>query len=216
MNAREKRDLWLSLLNWRCNNIFTVKNQARDEIIEKKSRFIASVFLVDSKEDAEKKISEIKKEFWDARHNVYAYVLPNNICKYSDDGEPQGTAGLPIFSILQKREITNVLVVVTRYFGGILLGKGGLIRAYSEAAKKALEKAIIYEIINYAKVRFICGYELKDKIFFYFDKAQIQYTSTFAENVQIEIEVPEEKIQEIVQDVIKLTENKITYTILSK
>jgi len=204
------------LLSWRCSNIFTVKKQAREEIIEKKSRFIASVFPITSKEEAEEKINELKKEFWDARHNVYAYNLPNNISKYSDDGEPQGTAGLPIYTVLQKREIINVLVVVTRYFGGILLGKGGLIRAYSEAAKKGLETSVVYEIIEHEKIKIECEYNLKDKLLFFFEKNEIQYTSAFAEKVEFEITIPKSKVEGFIKDIIKLTENRITYNILSK
>ena len=216
MNVPERKDLWLSLPNWRCNDIFTVKNQARAEIIEKKSRFIADVFPVSSKEEVDARINEIKKEYWDASHHVYAYILPGNISKFSDDGEPQGTAGLPMFTVLQKNEMTNVLCVVTRYFGGTLLGKGGLIRAYTEATKKALEKAEIFEIIKYSKVEFQCEYALKDKLLYFLEKSGIQYTSMFAEKVRMVIEIPDEKLQETIQNVIKLTENKIKYTILSK
>jgi len=144
------------LLSWRCSNIFNIKKSARDEIIEKKSRFIASVYPVFSKIEAEEKILEIKKEFWDATHNVYAYILPGNISKYSDDGEPQGTAGLPVYNVLQKKDLENVLVVVTRYFGGTLLGKGGLIRAYTDATKKGLESAEVFEVIEYSQVNITC------------------------------------------------------------
>ena len=204
------------MLNWRCSSIFTVKKYAREEIIEKKSRFIATVFPIKSKEEADERISELKKEFWDARHNVYAYNLPNNISKYCDDGEPQGTAGLPVFTVLQKKEIVNVLVIVTRYFGGILLGKGGLIRAYSDAAKKALESAEIFEIIEYANINVECEYNLKDKVLFFLNKREIQHTSVFGEKVVFEITIPKIEVEDFIQDVIKLTENKITYTILSK
>ena len=204
------------MLNWRCSSIFTVKKEAREEIIEKKSRFIGTVIPIKSKEEAEEKINEIKKEFWDARHNVYAYILPNNISKYSEDGEPQGTAGLPVFTVLQKREIVNALVVVTRYFGGILLGKGGLIRAYTEAAKKALEAAEIYEIIEYERINIECEYNLKDKVLFFLEKREIQHTSIFSDKVTFEITIPKIEVNDFIQDVIKLTENRITYTILSK
>ena len=95
------------MLNWRCSNIFSIKNNAREEIIEKKSRFIGSVYLIKDKKEAEEIIANVKKEFWDARHNVYAYILPDNICKYSDDGEPQGTAGLPVFNVLTKKNLQN-------------------------------------------------------------------------------------------------------------
>lgn len=204
------------MLSWRCSSIFTIEREARVEIIEKKSRFIASVFPVTSKEEAEEKVNMLKKEFWDAKHNVYAYNLENNISKYSDDGEPQGTAGLPVFTVLQKKEIVNVLIVVTRYFGGILLGKGGLIRAYSNSALKALEEAKVYEIIEYSKIKIECEYSLKDKILFFLKKHEIQHTSAFAEKVVLEITIPAKNSEKFLQDIIKLTENRITYTFLSE
>lgn len=204
------------MLSWRCSSIFTIEREARVEFIEKKSRFIASVFPVTSKEEAEEKVNVLKKEFWDAKHNVYAYNLENNISKYSDDGEPQGTAGLPVFTVLQKKEIVNVLIVVTRYFGGILLGKGGLIRAYSNSATKALEEAKVYEIIEYSKIKIECEYSLKDKILFFLKKHEIQHTSAFAEKVVLEITIPAKNSEKFLQDIIKLTENRITYTFLSE
>lgn len=204
------------MLSWRCSSIFTIEREARVELIEKKSRFIASVFPVTSKKEAEEKVNVLKKEFWDAKHNVYAYNLENNISKYSDDGEPQGTAGLPVFTVLQKKEIVNVLIVVTRYFGGILLGKGGLIRAYSNSALKALEEAKVYEIIEYSKIKIECEYSLKDKILFFLKKHEIQYTSAFAEKVVFEITIPAKNSEKFLQDIIKLTENRITYTFLSE
>ena len=105
------------------------------EIIEKKSRFIAHVLNVETEEQAQDYINKLKKKYWDARHNCYAYVIGDKgeIKKFSDDGEPSGTAGKPILDLIESRELTNCLVVVTRYFGGILLGTGGLVRAYQGA-----------------------------------------------------------------------------------
>lgn len=119
----------------------TVQNCDEIIIIEKKSKFIANVFYVESVNEAEKKISDIRKLYPDAKHNCYAYRVFENdmvIERQSDDGEPSGTAGAPIINILKKRDFINVLVVVTRYFGGILLGTGGLVRAYSEAVIQAI------------------------------------------------------------------------------
>ncbi|BCN30040.1 YigZ family protein [Anaeromicropila herbilytica] len=115
------------------------------EIIEKKSRFIATVVPVDTEEEALTFIEAQKKKYWDARHNCSAYVIgsKNEIIRCSDDGEPSGTAGKPMLEILVKEEIHNALVVVTRYFGGVLLGTGGLIRAYQKATKEGLNKSII-------------------------------------------------------------------------
>ena len=118
----------------------TVKKAASDEFTEKRSRFIGHIMPVKSREEAEEFIASIKSKYWDARHNVYAYVLRDgNIQKYSDDGEPQGTAGVPVLEVLLKEGVTDCVVVVTRYFGGILLGTGGLTRAYSKSAKIAIE-----------------------------------------------------------------------------
>lgn len=114
------------------------------EIVEKKSKFIANIFPVNSKEEAEKKIIEIKKKYHDAKHNCYAYIV-QNIEKCSDDGEPSGTAGAPLLDLLKNKELTNVVVIVTRYFGGILLGTGGLVRAYTETAKRAVEASKIVQ-----------------------------------------------------------------------
>ncbi len=118
----------------------TVKNAASDEFYEKRSRFIGYVSPVTSVDGANRFISEIKQKNWDAKHNVYAYALrEGNLKKYSDDGEPQGTAGVPVLDVILKSGVSDVCVVVTRYFGGILLGGGGLVRAYSHAAKIALD-----------------------------------------------------------------------------
>ena len=110
------------------------------ESVIEKSRFIANIRHVDTVAEADKFIAEMRKKYYDATHNCYAYVLDDNV-KFSDDGEPGGTAGKPIMDVLTGRELTNVLCVVTRYFGGILLGAGGLVRAYSKSAADAVAKA---------------------------------------------------------------------------
>ena len=204
------------MLSWRCSKIFNIRKPSREEIIEKKSRFIASVYPVFSKAEAEEKLSEVKKEFWDATHNVYAYILPDNISKYSDDGEPQGTAGLPVYNVLQKKDLENVLVIVTRYFGGTLLGKGGLIRAYTEATKVGLEAADVYEVIEYSTIFITCEYNIKDKVLFFLDKNNIKYVPNYSEKVVFEINIPESYVKDFIEDIIKLTENRISCEILSK
>ncbi|MDD5952761.1 MAG: YigZ family protein [Oscillospiraceae bacterium] len=120
----------------------TVGQQACDAFTEKRSRFIGYIQPVQTEEEALSFIQSIKSKHWDAKHNVYAYCLrEGQIKRYSDDGEPQGTAGIPTLDVLLKTGVTDVAVVVTRYFGGILLGGGGLVRAYSHAARLAVEKA---------------------------------------------------------------------------
>ena len=142
--------------------------------------------------------------------------MPDNISKFSDDGEPQGTAGLPVFEVLKKKDLVNVLVIVTRYFGGILLGKGGLIRAYSESVKKVLEKAEIYEIIERCRIEMEFEYDLKDKILNFIERSEMRYTSAFGEKVKVEIEVPKEKKEEFIKEIISFTNNNIKYHILSE
>ena len=116
-----------------------LRNTANIEFIEKKSVFIGFSTFVENEEQALEIVKQKKKEYADATHNVYAYVIGDSIARYSDDNEPQGTAGMPVLNSIRMSGLTDVLVVVTRYFGGILLGAGGLVRAYSTAASKALE-----------------------------------------------------------------------------
>jgi len=121
----------------------TVQREAQVEIIIQKSRFIGYCFPVEREEDALRLLEGIRKQHWDATHNCYAYCIgeQSQIARYSDDGEPSGTAGLPMMDVLRKKGVTNVLVVVTRYFGGILLGAGGLVRAYSKSTSEAVGAA---------------------------------------------------------------------------
>lgn len=143
----------------------TVKQFAFDEIVEKRSRFIGYCRPVSTQDDAIAFINEIKTKHWDARHNVYAYVLrEGNVSRYSDDNEPQGTAGIPVLDAIRKRGITDCVVVVTRYFGGVLLGVGGLVRAYSAAAKAGVDAAgeIEMELCSVCTMR--CSYTMYGKI----------------------------------------------------
>lgn len=126
------------------NEYKTVEIENSDEFVEKKSRFIGYVKPVKTQNEAVDFINSIKSKHWDAAHNVYAYVLKeNNIQRYSDDGEPSGTAGVPVLDVILKNELVDVCVVVTRYFGGTLLGAGGLVRAYSHGSKIAVESGNI-------------------------------------------------------------------------
>ena len=112
-----------------------------DEFIEKKSRFIGRVWLVESEEEAQEKIQQMKRQHYDATHNCWAYIIKDGPARFSDDGEPRGTAGNPMMQVLQKEQLYNVVCVVTRYFGGTLLGAGGLVRAYTKGAKIAVNAA---------------------------------------------------------------------------
>ena len=122
--------------------MYTISENSTYELVEKKSKFIASLIYIESKEEAESIIKDYKKKYYDARHNCYAYrvLVDNEIYeKSSDDGEPSGTAGAPMLNLLQKNDLCNVIIIVTRYFGGILLGTGGLVRAYSGASLGAID-----------------------------------------------------------------------------
>lgn len=143
----------------------TVKNKSCDEFTEKRSRFIGYVCPVKTVEEATNFINEIKQKHWDAKHNVYAYILKDgNIKKYSDDGEPQGTAGVPVLDVLEKSGVTDVCVVVTRYFGGVLLGGGGLVRAYSHSAKIALEAGEIITMALCSVLSVECDYSFYGRL----------------------------------------------------
>lgn len=147
-------------------NFKYIKKQVVGEIVEKKSRFIATLSPVKNEEEAQAFISTIKKKYCDARHNCYAYICGDNdeFIHSSDDGEPAHTAGRPMLDILTKSELHNVCVVVTRYFGGILLGTGGLVRAYSDALKAAIDEAEIYELTEYQVIHVKCDYKAHGKI----------------------------------------------------
>lgn len=137
----------------------TVKTEATDEFVEKRSRFIGYVKPVQTEQEAVDFIRSKRSEHWDARHNVYAYSLrEGNIKRYSDDGEPSGTAGMPVLDVIVKNGVQDVCVVVTRYFGGVLLGTGGLVRAYSQGAKIALEAGQIVTMQSCAVCALSCSY----------------------------------------------------------
>ena len=144
----------------------TVYRGGMGEIVEKKSRFIAHVAHVESEEEALAFVEKIKKEYWDARHNCHAYTIgKNNECtRCSDDGEPSGTAGRPILDVLLREEIHNCIVVVTRYFGGILLGAGGLVRAYSHACSLALEAAGVVTMAPCAAMELTVDYSYYERV----------------------------------------------------
>ena len=157
-------------------DFISIESDISSEIVEKKSKFICNLVKVQSQEDAEKKIKEIKKKYFDARHNCVAYRVYEDeriIEKASDDGEPSGTAGGPMLNILKNQNLGNVLAVVTRYFGGILLGTGGLVRAYSDATIKAIENAKKVKKILGQSMSVILEYQYFDTFKYYCQKNDI-------------------------------------------
>lgn len=131
---------------------------AQSEFVEKRSRFITHLWPVETEEEAQAYIREMKSKYYDARHNCWCYLLGQNVQRYSDDGEPQGTAGQPMLKVFERENVTNVCCVVTRYFGGILLGAGGLTRAYSKGAKDALSVAGAATMGLWSRVEIPCSY----------------------------------------------------------
>lgn len=129
------------------------------ELVEKRSRFIGQVWRVDSEAEARARIEEVRRQHYDARHHCWCYrIREEGVERYSDDGEPQGTAGQPMLNVFQRENVTNVVCVVTRYFGGILLGAGGLVRAYTQSAKDALDRAGISVVRRWVALEVPCAY----------------------------------------------------------
>ncbi|MDO5014941.1 MAG: YigZ family protein [Clostridia bacterium] len=175
----------------------TIKNEASAELTVKKSKFIATIKPIISVVEAEEYIDKIKKENKSARHNVYAYrIFESNVDKYSDDGEPAGTSGSAILSVMKKKELFNTVAVVTRYFGGILLGTGGLVSAYTQSFSAVLEKTKIINSIKHKVVDFEIDYETYQIISTICKNltAKILF-SEFTDKVKLKIAVPEKQFQ---------------------
>ena len=191
----------------------TIKGTSSAEIVEKKSKFIANIFYVESIEDVENKLKEIRKKYYDAKHNCFAFRLDkDNISRFSDDGEPSGTAGSPMLNILEGRNLSNVLVIVTRYFGGILLGTGGLVRAYSDATIKAIENANIVSKVFGNVVNIEVEYKDLDNFKYYLKNENINIEDiSYVEKIIIKIELTDEELKKINQlkNERKLNINKI-------
>lgn len=186
-------------------NFRTIKEQnICEEIVEKKSRFIANLIRIQSQEEAENFIKAIKKKYHDAKHNCFAYLVYDGdsvIKKFSDDGEPCGTAGSPMMEIIEKMNLGNVVVVVTRYFGGILLGTGGLVRAYSDALKKAIESATLVTLEPGYEANIRVGYSDFEKLKYYCNKNNIMMISSeYSDDIRCIVEINEEMKKEILSD----------------
>ena len=170
---------------------------------------------VKSKEDAEQAYIKIKKKYYDATHNCFAYRIDANIFRYSDDGEPNGTAGKPILQMIDGRNLSEVLCVVTRYFGGTKLGTGGLIRAYSDAAKEALDKSITQKKIRSKKIKIMFNYDLENSVRNLLNKYQGKLdTSDYTDHIEMYILIPESKTINFKDGLIELSNNTIKIEIL--
>lgn len=183
----------------------TILKDETADIVEKKSRFIANIGYVENVEEAEAKIREIKKKYYDAKHNCIAYRVIENgrvIEKASDDGEPSGTAGGPMLNILQKNNLCNLVVVVTRYFGGILLGTGGLVRAYSDATQKAIEKSIKVSKVEGVEIKIKLDYPNLEIFKYYCKNNEINITKIdYYEDIILKIEMEKNRKNTFLKDI---------------
>lgn len=189
----------------------TVKQPAEDSFIEKKSEFIGQICPVKTADEAVEFINSVKAKHRKARHNVYAYIVrDNNISRYSDDGEPQGTGGVPVLDVLKKEGLTDVCVVVTRYFGGVLLGGGGLVRAYSHACKLAVDAAQKMIMCRCSELTVKCDYSLYGKLAYIFPEFGVKITDEiFADEVSITMLVKENLAQKLKEKLIDVANGRV-------
>ena len=183
----------------------TLRGPGRAEVVVKRSKFITTASPVAAEDEAQGFVDEVRREFWDATHNVYAFVAGehNEIARSSDDGEPSGTAGRPVLEVIRREDVHYCAVVVTRYFGGTLLGAGGLIRAYSSAAREGLYAAGIARAQPMREVRFVIEYPMLGKVQNHLAEAGIEAIDIdYAERVTMRVMVP--------SDTFALFENAMT------
>lgn len=201
-------------------NFKIVEESVIAQIVEKKSKFIANIVYVEKKEEAEEILKKIRKKYYDARHNCFAYRIIENdtiIERSSDDGEPSGTAGAPILNIISKNNLSNVLVVVTRYFGGVLLGTGGLVKAYSDVVLKALENVrYIEQSVGY-EVEATMPYSEVEYFKYLCKRENINIVKEeYSENVKFTIEILENELEQKLENFTSDKIRQITTEVLIK
>ena len=199
-------------------NYLTIAKEGMDEFVERKSRFMGFIKPVTTEAEAQAFIREKQKKYWDATHNVYAYVLDGgNLCRFSDDGEPQGTAGIPVLDVLRKEGLVDCVVVVTRYFGGILLGAGGLVRAYSHGAKIAVDAGGVVEMRKCLLGEIVCDYAQYGMIPAILADHGATLTDTqFGEAVTVSFSIPREGRGSLEAAVIDRSNGRLTATFISE
>ncbi len=189
---------------------FVPAGDGEAEFVEKRSSFLGHVRFVETEDAAREFISEMKKKHYDARHSCWCYIIRGGAVRYSDDGEPQGTAGLPMLEVFKREGVENVVCVVTRYFGGVLLGTGGLLRAYTKSAKDALDNAGIAAVRRWARLELSCPYSLLERM-----KLECAaYSGTvdgieYGADVRLTLMLPEEKAEAFRDRVTELSAGQI-------
>ena len=196
----------------------TIEGFAEDEFVEKKSRFIGYAKHVETEEEAVSFINEMKQKHWDATHNVYAYVLRDGQTRrYSDDGEPQGTAGIPTLDVILKEGVVDVCVVVTRYFGGILLGGGGLVRAYSQGCRVALHAAKKLHMAPCTVLEVAVDYGFYGKLSYILPKYNIAtLDSDFGADVVLKLMIKSERLPGFLKELTELSGGTVTPEVLEE
>ena len=196
----------------------TVEGFAVDEFVEKKSRFIGYAKHVESEEEAMAFVNEIKQKHWDATHNVYAYVLRDGMTRrYSDDGEPQGTAGIPTLDVILKENIVDVCVVVTRYFGGILLGGGGLVRAYSQGCRVALSASRKLYMTPCTILEIAVDYSFYGKLTYILPKYNIKtLDSEFGADIVLKLMIKSDRLDAFSKELTELSGGTVDFDILEE
>ena len=190
---------------------FVPTGASETELVEKRSRFLGHVWPVESEEEARARIEEIRKKHYDARHHCWCYrIREGGVERYSDDGEPQGTAGQPMLNVFQREGVTNVCCVVTRYFGGILLGAGGLVRAYTQAVKEGLDHCETGIMRKGCELEVTTDYNDVGKLQYYFGQQGIvPAESIYAENVKFILLVPVENEDSLRKNLTETTCGKV-------
>ena len=189
----------------------TVKGMAEASFIEKKSEFIGQICHVDNADEAIAFVNEIKAKHRKARHNVYAYITRDgNISRYSDDGEPQGTGGVPVLEVLKKEGLTDVCIVVTRYFGGILLGGGGLVRAYSHACKLAVDASVKMLMCSCSRISITCDYSVYGKLSYIMPEFNVKtLNESFADDVTLTVLVRSQSANALMEKLVDTANGKV-------
>ncbi len=191
--------------------------QSEAEYIEKRSRFIGEVYPVESETQARAYIEAVKKRHYDARHHCWCFRLKGGAERYSDDGEPQGTAGQPMLNVFQREGVENVLCIVTRYFGGILLGAGGLVRAYTQAAKEALDAAGVSVVRRWVEVAVPCPYSFFDRVKLMVEtQGGVLGETEYAAEVVVHALLPEDKAEAFAADMTELMSGNAVTEILGE
>lgn len=196
----------------------TVFEENQTEYVEKRSRFIATLRHCETEKEAAAFLEEMRSKYWDARHNCFAYSVDcGKLCRFSDDGEPHGTAGKPMLDVITGSGITNIAVVVTRYFGGVLLGTGGLVRAYSKSVQDVLSCAEVFKMIPSAQLTITCDYTDHGKLVNLIGSCDGVITDTqFTENVTVEFCLKEDDIDSFGKKLTETFSARLNYEIKEK